>query len=157
MGMRRSPVTLARVLRRRLVVGGVVLVALWFIAFGPPLERPLNEPCPSGPRGEEPIGVQLSVTILEHESWVQVPAAEVSQGMLLVACADGKAIGRRKVEERDILNDAVRIGVPTRWVLGQWLSGDLDPYRSTGRWRVVFPASAGGAEVLGRQQARQLT
>jgi hypothetical protein len=135
------------------VVGGLVLAALWLIAFGPPLERPLDEPCPSGSRNEAPIRVQLSVTILEHQSWVQVPTDEVSEGLLLVACADGKAIGRREVEERDIRNDAVRIGVPTRWVLGQWLSGDLEPYRSTGRWSVVFPApaaSADGAEVLAR-------
>jgi hypothetical protein len=120
-----------------IVAALAVLDVIW---FGPPLERPLDQPCPSGARTEHPAHVQLSVTVLEHQSWVQVPAAEVSVGLKLVACTDGKAIGSREVEERDIRNDAVRIGVPTRWVLGEWLAGDLDPYRAAERWDVVFPS-----------------
>ena len=79
-----------------------------------------------------------TVTIREHQSWVQVPAEDVSVGTELVVCTDGKAIGRNEVEAQDIRNDAVRVGVPTRWVLGEWFAGALDPYRSPDRWSVVF-------------------
>ena len=121
---------------------GAALAGLLVLAWlGPPLERPLDEPCPGGPRTEHPANVQLSVTILEHQSWIRVPAGEVAVGLHLVACTDGKAIGSREVQERDIQNDAVRIGIPTRWVLGQWLAGDLDPYRTPDRWTVVFAAA----------------
>jgi hypothetical protein len=122
------------------VLGAAVVGLAGLVWFGPPLERPLDEPCPSSSRTEHPASLQLSVTLLEHQSWVQVPAAEVSVGLHLVACTDGKAIGSRDVQARDIQNDAVRIGIPTRWVLGQWLAGDLDPYRTAERWTVVFPA-----------------
>jgi hypothetical protein len=141
LGIARSLATLARVGRRRLLLVTAAVAGLVIFAWsGPPLERPLDEPCPTGSRTEHPARVQLSVTILEHQSWVQVPAAEVSVGLHLVACTEGKAIGSRDVEPRDIQNDAVRIGIPTRWVLGQWFSGDLDPYRPADRWTVVFPA-----------------
>lgn len=123
-----------------MVLGAAVVALVGFVWLGPPLERPLDEPCPSGSRTEHPASLQLSVTLFEHQSWVQVPAAEVSVGLHLVACTDGKAIGSRDVQARDIQNDAVRIGIPTRWVLGQWLAGDLDPYRTAQRWTVVFPA-----------------
>jgi hypothetical protein len=122
------------------VLSAAVVGLLAFVWWGPPLERPLDEPCPEGSRTEHPATVQLSVTVLEHQSWVQVPAAEVSVGLHLVACTDGKAIGSREVQQRDIQNDAVRIGIPTRWVLGQWLGGELDAYRAADRWTVVFPA-----------------
>jgi hypothetical protein len=141
LGMQRSLATLARVGHRRLLLMATAVCGLLVLAWlAPPLERPLDEPCPAGSRTEHPARVQLSVTVLEHQSWVQVPAAEVSVGLHLVACTDGKAIGSRDVQQRDIQNDAVRIGVPTRWVLGQWLAGDLDPYRPADRWTVVFPA-----------------
>jgi hypothetical protein len=127
-----------------------VLGLVW---LGPPLERPLDEPCPTGARAEHPVRVQLDVTVLEHQSWVQVPAEEVSRGMLLVACTDGKAIGRAEVRDRDLQANTIRIGVPTRWVLAQWVSGELDAYRTPERWLVVFPpsGSAGRAELLGTQ------
>ena len=124
--------------RRLLASGGLALLILGALVLAPLVVHDVGQPCPPGVQTERPAAVHLTPSLFKHRSVVQVPSADVTLNMPLVACVDDRVVGEGIADEEDLASELTTINVATHWVNWMWLSGRLGELQRPERWVVVL-------------------
>ena len=122
---------------RTLVAATVAIALALYVAVQ---GHPLDKPCPAGLPSMRPTVVTLTPSVLQHQSWVGIPQAELAANSYVFACTDGLVRGVMHTDHIELDQDTglVRLAIATRWVDLVWASGHLDDYHASSAWAIVL-------------------